>query len=192
MHAGTHAYSHKGELGAYLSPEKLLINNDSSGTLSDSHYSSPLQSSVFHSGITLPRSNFTDKTPRGRWVLTKVTHASATFKANHNSIFHLKGCFTNLLRFKCTLWAVFEVSPLKTVCICPLLVISDCERATTAAPMINMTRGVYYEMLSCQWHAALIMWVSQRAAERGSVCEITQIENIWFVFHVWINECNLY
>lgn len=142
----------------------------------------------------LPGSNFSDKTPRGRWVLTKVTHASATFKANHNSIFHLKGCFTNFPLFKCVLWAVFEVSPLKTVCVCPLPVISDCERATTPAALINMTGGVYCEMLSLSAaHYSDHLSFTAGNQTWGSVREITWVKNVWFVLicelmsETWIN-----
>lgn len=131
---------------------------------------------------TLPGSNFTDKTPRGRWVLTKVTHASATFKANHNSIFHLKGCFTNFVLFKCTLWAVFEVSPLKPVCVGRLPLISDCEWATTAAPLINMTGGVHDEMLSCQQQPAVLVWLSQQAAGRQNWFGRLPRSEVWGLF----------
>lgn len=40
---------------------------------------------------TLPGSNFSDKTPRGRWALTEVTHTVALFQSNHNCMFHFKG-----------------------------------------------------------------------------------------------------
>lgn len=74
---------------------------------------------------TLPGSNFSDKTPQGRWALTNVTHAFATFKANHNSLFHFKGCFTNFFFFfpfffnAC--WELSLKSPLmNAVCVTPL------------------------------------------------------------------------
>lgn len=145
-------------------------------------------------GTTLPGSNFSDKTQRGWWVFTKVTHASATLKANRNSIFHLKGCFTNFLLFKCMLWAAFEVSPLKTVCVCPPPVISACERATTAAPVINMTRGVYYETMSLSAaHYSDRVSVTAGDQTQASVWEITRVKIVWFVLlcelvrETWIN-----
>lgn len=97
----THILSQRGLRGLPIA-WKLPINNESPNTLSDSHCSTALQSSVFFTSApstTLPGCIFSDKTPQGRWVLTKVTHASATFKANHNSMFHLKGCFTNFVFF---------------------------------------------------------------------------------------------
>lgn len=111
MHSVT--YFHKGDLEAYLSPENYQ-STMSHPTPYQIVVVAPLFNLLFFTSApstTLPRSNFSDKTPQGRWVLTKVTHASATFKANHNSALHLKGCFTNFVLFKCTLRAVFEVSP---------------------------------------------------------------------------------
>lgn len=46
-------------------------------------------------GRTLPGSNFSDKTPRERWVLTEVTHTVAPFQSNHNSMFHFKGLISH-------------------------------------------------------------------------------------------------
>lgn len=180
----THILSQRGLRGLPIA-WKLLINNESPKTpyqivIVAVHFNLWFFTSA--PSTRLPGSNFSDKTPQGRWALTKVTHASATFEANHNSIFHLKGCFTNFVLFKCMLWAVFEVSPLKTVFVGPPPVISDCKRATPAAPLTNMTRGVHYKMLSRQRHAAVITWASQRATKRkGLIWEITWVKIAWFV-----------
>lgn len=48
--------------------------------------------------------------------------------------------------------------------------------------MINMTRGVYYEMLSCQRLPAVIaVTFSVGDRKQGSVREITQVRNVWLV-----------
>lgn len=77
------------------------------------------------SGRTLPGSNFSDKTPQGRWALTEVTHTVAPFQSNHNSMFHFKGLISHF-------WMRgSEPSPLMKT-----------EGAMTPPEPINTTRGV--------------------------------------------------
>lgn len=70
-------------------------------------------------GRRLPGSNFSDKTPLGRWVLTDVTHTVALFQSNHNSMFHFKGLISHFWTRGC------EPSPL----------------VKSESALINTTRG---------------------------------------------------
>lgn len=76
--------------------ENPPISNESASTLSE--YLALLFNHLVRTsapGRTLPGSNFSDKTPRGRWVLTEVTHTVAPFQSNHNSMFHFKGLISH-------------------------------------------------------------------------------------------------
>lgn len=98
--------------------ENPPISNESASTLSEK----PALTSA--PGRTLPGSNFTDKTPWGRWVLTEVTHTVAPFQSNHNSMFHFKGLISHFW-----MWGS-EPSPLMKT-----------EGALTPPEPINTTRS---------------------------------------------------